>query len=609
MTAHGNIAILNLREYARPPKPSVAEPFAQVRWIFDTRGARAGSKSTRDNYQSAKTFFIHHVEKLHGRSPYYLSERWDEFALLRFKGELLDRIDSAELSLSSFTLSGHFSAVRQVMKEAAAYGLLHTRTIQEVHWGDTHRETDTHISYSDKEIGQIIDAVAFELQLVNEILSGYKKQPPGVGRDPRVNSRRGVARGYGFKSEPNMRWYFENVLGGRPVIGVGTDKTEHRNFLASAFLAHGGLHEMYRRWGVCALVDESLVMPLAMELQLLTGLNPSSLLALKVDCLREEHPLTGMPYLLYVKDRSFGEKELHLPLLDARAERSLRGKQSLQVGRVVKKLLVLTERARRKLSMDDPLRQFLFIYESGGPRTHGKILPLTNKQTSTWCMRMQKKHSLCDDKGRPLSFNLVRFRSTKLTEMALAGRDIFEIQQVAGHKNIRTTHGYIAKRRLDFPARKKIADAIEQIQVNRSEFDEKAVSIETKTHPVRLHKGLLSDCKNVFDPPAWVRRAADYVPGQACTRFNMCLFCKNVVVFAEHLPVVAAYRGQILADLDNNIQDLPNESLYRDSLSVLDFLLDPDDGPFTAQDVEWALEIAVTLDVVIDPLLYRGSCQ
>lgn len=610
MSEFGKVIPLDLREYGRPPTTTAQAPFAQIEWIFDKRRDRMANSNTKSNYQSAKAFYIQHIKLTEGCAPYLLAEKWDGFALLRFKEKLQDRIDTGEVEASSYTLTGHFSAVRQVMKEAAAYGLLGTRIIQETNWVPAFSETEMHASYSAQELAQILNAVGEELRYAYAVAGEYQRQPPGSGRDPLVQSHCGSARGYGLGVEANMRWHFENVLGCEPIVGTGQNKKKHLSFLNSATNLHGGLHTLYRRWGVSAFVDQYLLMPLAINLLYLTGLNPSSLLGLQVDCMRDEHPLTGMPYLLFEKERSGGEKELHLPLLEKREERGLKRKQTLQVKRVITALLKLTERIRNRMSANDPLQQCLFIYESPASCAHGQVLPLTIKQTSAWCKRMVEKYNLRNDAGAPLAFNLVRFRSTKLTEMALEGRDFFEIQQVARHKSITQTVRYIAANRLDEPARKVVSAALEQIRANQEEMlASPPAPTEAKSQPVHLFKGLIADCKNVFDPPERVKRAVDYVTGQACTRFNMCLFCRNVVVLKEHLPSLAAYRAQIMGIQANNVQNLPHAHLYNQTLSILDNLLDPNISQFTSDEIECALDMAASVDMVVDPLLYRGACQ
>ncbi len=57
-------------------------------------------------------------------------------------------------------------------------------------------------------------------------------------------------------------------------------------------------------------------MPLVVKLISETGLNVESVFSLKRDCLKEAHPLNGLPYIEYEKVRSGGEKILLLTHLE-----------------------------------------------------------------------------------------------------------------------------------------------------------------------------------------------------------------------------------------------------------------------------------------------------
>ncbi len=34
--------------------------------------------------------------------------------------------------------------------------------------------------------------------------------------------------------------------------------------------------------------------------------------------------------------------------------------------------------------------------------------------------------------------------------------------------------------------------------------------------------------------------------------------------------------------------------------------MDPDESPFSPEEIKWAIELAETADFIIDPVLYRG---
>lgn len=605
MTQKENVTILDIGSYASPPEPTAKNPHAQIIWIFKKREQRALTKSTQLNYRYACSRYIEYVISENGYGPYFLQQRWDEFALLRYKDFLLSKNENGENVLSSYTRAGQLSCVRQVMNEAFSYGILKCTSILNAALPESTRETESHTDYSENELDAILEATTTELRATHKVLHGYTPLAPQVGRDPRIRHPKGAKAGYGWKVEDNARWYFENVLD-KKAISNSPAHVEHRTFFMSLTNYHGGLNKAYNRWGTTPLITLDLLMPLVVRLEYLTGINPGSLLDLKIDCYHEEHPITGMPYLFYYKERSQGEMVLHAELLETPEILTLKRKQASLIKNTLSNILSLTQSTRARLGTDDPLRNKLLIYESAHRGAFGTIISLSSAQTSRWCRKMAEKYNLLNDDGSVLDFNLVRFRSTKLTEMALQGRDLFEIKQVAGHKNVRTTIRYLNAQRLDNPVREVVANALQTIRDNRipDPFEKQAQA--SATQPIHVFKGILSDCKNVFDPPERIKKSSDYIPGHACTRFNMCLFCKNVIVMREHLPTLAAYRTQIVTAQANNIQNLPHAHLYDDTLELLDNIFNPETSEFSKEDIDWAYETSELVDVIIDPMLYHG---
>jgi len=296
-------------------------------------------------------------------------------------------------------------------------------------------------------------------------------------------------------------------------------------------------------------------------------------------------------------------------LLDAPQQLALKRKQADIIRRLINEVLNLTSSIRARGTTAQSIKDLLFIYETASNARKAAVIGLNEAVTSLWCKQIVRKYDLRSDHGAPLQFNLVRFRSTKLTAMAIEGRDFFEIQQVARHKSVRQTVKYVDQNKLDAPARKIVFAALERIHENRalvSATNSPGDSSNAIGTTVPVFHGLIADCRNVFDPPKQVRNSVEYTEGQACTRFNICLFCRNVVVMREHLPALVAYRTQILAMKGNNIQNLPHSRVYDHTLAVIDQLLDVESGEFSAADVEWATEAADALDIVVDPLLYQG---
>lgn len=616
---------VDIREYNKLPEPTKESPFAQVEWIFDRVISTKTKKSTRANYLTGKSFFLEHLRALNFKGLYYLQTEWDALALLRFRQQLNKRIDDGEVQYASYTLVGLFSAMRYVMDYAAKHRMAGCSHMLDVSYGSGTPETSHHEAYPDSELTQLLDAVAGELTTSRRILAGYVPQPQGAGQDPRISPRKSPDEGFGFRVEANMRWYFENVLHCVPAIFDDDGKRHHKSFLGFATNTHGGLNELYRRWGVSTCFDFDMLMPHVINLAYLTGLNPGPLAALSVDSYGESHPATGAPYLRYVKDKVQKELELYLNLLDKgeevstiddsvlseTTERFLPRKQATQIARTIALIRKATEPLRSRLHDKHPLKKRLLIYVSRGPRTFGEIQGINSKKTGRWCAQVVKQCGLLGENGDPLNFNLVRFRSTKLTELALQGRDLLEIKLVAAHKNVRTTIGYLSRKKLEVEARKVVRDALVTIHANRQEFEDADAcsgpkDTSTVEHPIHLYRGLLSDCKNPFDPPKRVRASKNYVPGRGCSRFNMCIFCKNVVIFRRNLPTLIAYLDQINAAMEANVHHLPNAGFYEDSKAVIENLLDPVRSEFSAEDIRWAKEEAWLLNPLVDNAVYRG---
>lgn len=610
----GNIHLLDLENYGNPPPATTKNPFAQITWLFDKRIERETNTETRGHYLSARNFIIKYLQDIHGFKPFILNEHVDEFFLAKLVSQLDIHKNATKgaRKLASYTLVGYLSSIRQVLLDGVNQKLLGCKEIHNVSIGPAVSETNGHKDYSDNEISQILSAVNEEMRLVKKIMAGYVPLKHGQGRDPRLNSRtkNGGKIGYGWSVPENLQWYFENVMHAIPVACYGDALKLHNRFFQHAGSTHGGLIENYHSWGVTHLVTSDLLMPIVVNLLYLTGLNPTSLIELQTDCYHDEHVLTGMPYLSFEKRRSGGEKELHLDLLENKSEITLKQKQAIHVKKSIELILNLTAKFRGSSKTQSSLKNRLLIYQASFPGKFEKTCGLISVVTSKWCQRMVEKYDLKNDDGGPLEFNLVRFRSTKLTQMALEGRDLFEIQQVALHANIATTVSYLNRNRLDIPARKIITDALQRIRENReshqSECQASSNNTNGHTHPIKIYRGIISDCKNTYDPPESVKRLKDYVPGSACIRFNMCLFCHNVVIMKEHLPSLVAYRAQILSVKGNNVQNLPNADHYDQSLELINQLLDPENSEFTEEDIEWACFEAESLDVFVDPLIYHG---
>lgn len=588
------------------PEPTAENPYAQVEWIFREKMLTYENKHTQGNYQAALTFYIRFLRETNNYNPhlstdprFYLAKEWDSTALVKLE-RWLEATNTAgsENYLTSSTITGNFSAVRLTMEYAFENSYIPVQVFSVVMPG-SFPETEQRAAYTDQEYNAIFNAVAPHIRFSKGLLNPYR--PTGVGRDPRIYSAKNVKRsekliGQGWscwqkasdgsedlvECDHNIRWYFENVMKCLPLAGTPKNKKKHVNFFQAA-LRFGGLNNLYRKWGVSTFIDHEMVVPLIVELVAETALNVESVLSLRRDCFLKAHPLTGLPYLQYYKLRSGGEKELPLSLYDQNPgeKRSVKlgQKQSQIIARTIDAILKLTEPL--VANADDEDKEYLFLHQIKGKKKFGRIERVTNKTLSRWTEKIVSENDLRGRDGKPLIFNLSRFRPTKFTKMVQAGHDIFHIMAIAGHASVTTTLGYIDKLGTTGDFHKVVQNALIKIKNNKHQQERRQLPIANQPGALPgkfIFKGTFCDCKNPYDPPEQVKKTRGYRTGDACTNWNMCLSCENVLITEQNLPKLWAYRSEIDRQLTNGVADMPRQGeLYKKAAAILDQILAPDE--------------------------------
>lgn len=558
---------------------------------------------------------------------FYIRDEWDAMALHKIKQWVeATNIAGTEDYLTSHSLVNNFSAIRLTMEHAYEHGHI-DRAVINVVMSSAVRETSLRTAYSNKEYTDIFNVVSPLIQFSKGLLRPYRRT--GKGRDPRKVDMRGVhpgdkALGQGWACwvraldgdsivpcDDNIRWYFENVMDCIPLSATLETKQKHRVFLHSATNTHGGLNEVYRKWGVSPFIDRDVIMPLVVKLISETGLNVESLLSLKRDCLKEAHPLTGLPYLDYVKPRSGGEKELHTILYDKAEDGgfiTLRQRQSQIISKTIKTILDLTEPLIEFASEED--RAYLFLYQTTSNPTSSRVQVLDTRNAGKWTRKIVRENNLHGNDSKPLIFALSRFRPTKFTEMVTQGHDIFDIMAVAGHESITTTFTYIDRLKSTTDFHRTMRRELMVIKENKRTHDRKPLPIATSAGAKPgefIFKAPVCHCKNPYDPPDVVRNSKSYHAGDACTFWNMCLQCENVLITEMNLPKLFAYRNEIRSAL-RNVSEIPRQGeLYKKMLIILDEILSPD-VLFTQEKLNWAAELAVDAEFeVLDAFIHQAG--
>lgn len=615
------------------PEPTLAHPLAQLDFIFEQMKQIKGAKTAR-HYAYALTYYKRvFLASVHNYNPsldkqklFYLREQWDSLALLKLN-TFLDVHNTEESlgRLSSHTVKNLFYCIRNAMKYAALHGFLNSDCLHALTLPVAQAETTQNAAYSDDEMDSINNWLHQELNHAHRVIQAKGYQLTGRGHDPRryyntpktPNRKHKLVDGK-WKDIDNLRWYFENIMDCQLSCKPLNSIRHHHFFYHYADQYPGGYNQLLSDWEVKPIVSLDVIMPLVLKLSLETGLNPTSLINLTVDCFQEQHPLSGVPYLQYYKARSQGPMEMHLSVYDKDITiRQYKEGQANVIRKTIETIKKVT--APLRVGLTGQLANLLFIYK-GIVDVKKKNTPVRwlvqciddNKTTSRWCCKQVVISNLTADDGSKLQLSISRFRSTKITDMVRRGFDFFEIQTLCGHRSMRTTFGYIARNRLEIKAQKEISKAITQIHDNmrwqQANTPAYAGAADTYASGSPLvYKGFATDCRNVYDPPAEVKKLKGYDPGQACSRYNMCLFCKNVVLMKHHLPALIAFQRQIQQATEHNLTELPNNQHYERTLGVLAVILNSKTSDFSPEDLEWAHAAAECADEFVDPVVYRPA--
>ena len=567
--------------------PSKLEPFIQVEQLFASYCKTVASESGKSNYRAASTSFIKFLSDLHGTVPLNILIVFDPHLLSRYRKYLEQKIIKEEIS--SHYANTNLSAVRK-----ALYRLKQVSDIDyiffDVEGFSVSRETDIKKPFTMNERLQILDAIEKGIGESRATLTPYKKS--GVGKNPL--DKKG-SRIYGLSTLDNARWLFENCLKCKPVHHNTAKSTIEKSFLAIIADSDKGLIEVYNEWGVPPMINIDVLTPYLLRLAQITGLNADSLLSLNIDDYVDSHPATSRPCLRYWKERSDGHKEYHLDLFNAELT-WLTSSQAKSIKVIFEELDQLTGSFRQDIE-DDAFKDRLFIYQSNSTKKHGRVSPLLgNKEKNAKALgaslsRFVKKYNLKNDAGDPLTLTISRFRPTFVSEMLRNGVTVREIQLMLGHSSLQTTLGYIDSLDFNSMSRMKINDELEEI--HQSTLDKKVEKvpedIESKKNDelVTTFHTPLAECRNIFDPPDFVKNLSSYIPGTPCSQYNKCLGCDNVIITAKNLPeIFAMKRDYTLLKEHSRVMDTPYGHVISENLELIKGITEPELSNFSLEELE-----------------------
>ncbi|OSN80945.1 tyrosine-type recombinase/integrase [Pseudomonas syringae] len=578
-----------------------AIPFKKLLHIFAAASMGSSTDSTKSNYSEGFRYAVKHLKEIGFSGNEDTKEYFFANYLANFRKFLVDKIQSGRLS--THTADSLLSAVRLMYKRAIKIKGLGLATFIDIEGFKTHRKTDEYRPYPAAVRTQIKQACDSERLKLNNLTRDYVSF--GGGLDP-IDSNGELKRG--FASLDNARWIFENKLNFR-IIGPGSanlsDKYE-KGFIRILSYVGLGLVETYEGWGVIYQVTSRHMAPYITRLAQITGLNADSLKSLNIDDFVECHELTQRPYLRYWKERSDGEKQLHLDLVEADLT-WLTINQSKEVKVIFAEVAYLTRKIRARA--DDAVKSRLFIYESRKQTELGKIKSFENSTVVNLVMnQFARDHRLQSEDGEDLNISASRLRPSLVAELVEKGVSLREIQIVLGHKSLSTTIQYLDKLEFSKTARDVLESALakihkeavaqEALKINASKI---ATTPDAENSPIAISNGLVK-CRNVYDPPEEIKKLATYKKGSACSLLNKCLSCSNSIITAGHLPELFAMRREYQSMLaTSTIGQTPYGAIIKENLEVLNSILTPSEQGFTAEQLDEAERLSE--HIITSPLV------
>lgn len=557
-----NLKLEKLSDFVTPSKE--LEDYVQIKQLF----AATSLTLSGNRYSSAYSQFIQYLnENSYDPKATTVEKVINKFTVINFKTNYIDnKIEQEEVVQD--TGRRYVLCVKQVLERAREIKGLDIDAYVNVKIETGNRQTNSHTPFSLEERKQIDEAIQYEIKkslpLIDDSYSIV------VGINPYDENER-IIHGHGTLE--NARWIFINKLKGTPFKNDKDNNKYQKSIINITSKYNLSLKNFFLQIGVAYRNSNYIIGAYLLRLARITGLNVESLIYLEQDDLVLEHPLTGNPCITYWKTRSSGEKQYHLDIFGANLQ-WLTKKQSVEVEELWDSVKAITAHYRERSKFE--VNKYLFIYES----RVGNIVPFNwkTRRLSEFYKKFANKYKLKTNNGEVLRITIDRMRPTFISELIEKDVDLRTIQLLLGHKSIRTTMRYLDGLDFNRVARNKIDKALKKIHIQSiSPEDIKPNKQKYLSNPneVILYSGL-AGCRNIFNPPDFIKESKLYMDGQACSQFGKCLSCENLLITEDHLSnLFSLLREYKTALFRKNITNTPYSAVIEENLSILISILDP----------------------------------
>ncbi|WP_198324793.1 site-specific integrase [Marinobacter nauticus] len=356
-----------------------------------------------------------------------------------------------------------------------------------------------------------------------------------------------------WKKKDYVIWYFENKMNATP-HGEKVLKERHREFRIAMREHYGGYKEFFKELNVWYEISTYDLAPYYLMLLIRTGLNPSTIQRLTIDCIRKD-PLDGRrKYIDWEKFRSLKQSST---IPEEKAE------TDTWAIAIIERVIRLTKRIRNEGQKE--------LWISNANR-EGVAKPYGDKAFAASVRRIFKKHPVYSSgNGERLNVTAAHIRPTIAWSEYLRTEDLQYLSQLLGHSNVTITAEYL--RRVDDPVfRTRRAIHSEAMLIGMTQgskeakefIKEKLDTVKSKDHINGIYDGLLNHCKDPKTSPVTGEK-----PGQFCSAdSDVCLPCQNLVITPEDIKkhfCFLKFHEHLFSVGDISEQDLRKATEYKSS--------------------------------------------
>ncbi|MBI3898652.1 MAG: site-specific integrase [Gammaproteobacteria bacterium] len=286
----------------------------------------------------------------------------------------------------------------------------------------------------------------------------------------------------------------------------------------------------------------------------------------------------------------------------------------------------LTSRFRSRAPKE--LREKLFLFETSRWDSHKRpcVSDINRYHFIDWVRHyfkphvaglmkrsLRTKHGGLDDSalrneerkiGRQIastSLAVSRLRSTLATNLVKQGAPIELVQAVLGHSSLLTTERYLDKLQLETTLYSEVGAALNRLKKEKSKHVKVLGSVEQLRQTIaKSPKDKPSDgyifqtpgclhCRDPQNPSTKIKQQhRNWIDGEStCSKWNMCLFCDNVVIVDVTLPRLIAYQTKLKLDLRSGLISVRvNNQLVRKAVRLIDEIIDSKNGFFSKEVID-----------------------